>query len=88
MALAEIEELELARTEFTNEILTVIARLAAAKYHLTTAQRVVIAEELRNVADAFDRGASERLRRRIALGRYELITNAGPNGRPLFRLAG
>jgi hypothetical protein len=53
---------------------------------LSPAQRVFIAEELRNVADQFDKGQGEKLRMRIRRGRFVLVTLKGPNGRPLYRL--
>jgi hypothetical protein len=82
----EYDELEEARGETVRDIADCLARLARASYLLSPAQRVFIAEELRNVADLFDRGKGEQLRARIRRGRFVLMTLNGPNGRPLYRL--
>jgi hypothetical protein len=85
--MSEYQELQDARSETVHDIVRCLVRLACARYLLSPGQRMVIAEQLRTVADEFDRGATERLRHRISLGRYEFVTAEGPNGRPLYRLA-
>ena len=84
--IAEVAELEEGRSETVNDIAHCLARLSRARYLLSPTQRVFIAEELRNVADEFDGGKGEKLRQRLRLGRYKLVTMEGPNGRPLYRL--
>jgi hypothetical protein len=83
---SDYEELEAARGETVSDIADCLARLSRASYLLSPAQRVFIAEELRNVADQFDKGQGEKLRMRIRRGRFVLVTLKGPNGRPLYRL--
>ena len=82
----DFDELEAARRETVSEIADCLSRLARASYLLSPAQRIFIAEELRNVADQFDRGKGEELRLRIRRGRFVLVTSKGPNGKPLYRL--
>jgi hypothetical protein len=82
----EFQELEAARGETVSEIADCLARLARASDLLSPAQRLFIAEELRNVADQFDKGKGEKLRLRIQRGRFVLVTVKGPNGKPLYRL--
>lgn len=82
----EFNELEAARGETVSEIADCLSRLARASYLLSPAQRIFIAEELRNVADQFDKGKGEKLRLRIRRGRFVLVTAKGPNGKPLYRL--
>jgi hypothetical protein len=79
-------ELDEARDETVGDISQCLSRLSRARYLLSPAERVFIAEELRNVADEFDGGAGDRLRHRLRFGRYRLVTLEGPNGRPLYRL--
>lgn len=79
-------ELEEARTATVRDLVHCLARLSRARYLLSQNQRMYMAEELRTVADEFDFGHGERLRQRIRLGTYELVTARGPRGRPVYRL--
>jgi hypothetical protein len=82
----EREEMDAARSEIVTEIADCLARLSRASYLISPAQRIFIAEELRNVADAFDKGKGEKLRQRIRRGSFQLLALKGPNGKPLYRL--
>jgi len=82
----DIEELDQAREEMIEAINHCLMRLSRSGHLMFPAQRLFIAEKLRDVADTFDHGEGDRLRHRLQLGRFRLVTLKGPNGRPLYRL--
>jgi hypothetical protein len=77
-----------AQQETVTDIVACVGRLSRARDYLTAVQRMAIAEALRNCADEFDLGATDRLRARLRHGRLVLLTpgNNSGGGKALYRL--
>jgi hypothetical protein len=79
-------ELEHYRQLIISEVQSLLGRLVRLRDGLAVEQRFALAETLRNVADALDRGRPFRPQKR-ALRRLVQTNQRDASGRQLFRIA-